>query len=259
MVTTRDGGNDASPEPLVGRGNARRGEPSGPVPVDAVDGEGDGHRERSWVPRPTLSPSSRGRRWLDAGAQIPRARLALGLVLVVGLAAAWMMVSRPAPASAPVSIATSTTVARTQPQAENVVTVPRWVPAAIAATCEARGVDESQSIVVDCTPGRGVARLRYRGFSSVASMRAAYDAASPRGGGDGPSECARGGKEERSWSVAEAPSEPNGRYRCSLVAGRARLVWSSERSRVLAIASRADGDLRSLYEWWTTVPGPNDP
>ena len=211
------------------------------------------------MPRPSLTRSSRGRRWLDAGAQIPRARLALGLALVVGLAAAWTMVSRRAPASGPVSIATSTTVARTQPRAENVVTVPRWVPAAIAATCEARSVDEPRSIVVDCTPGRGVARLRYRGFSSVAALRAAYAAASPRGGGDGPSACAQGGTEERSWSVAETPSVADGRYRCSLVAGRARLVWSSERSRVLAIASRADGDLRSLYQWWTTVPGPNDP
>src|SRR6185503_7462588 len=100
--------------------------------------------------------------------------------------------------------------------------------------------------------GRGVETLRYRGFASLAALRAAYDDASPRAGGDGPSECARGGEEERSWSAAETPTHPEGRYRCSLVAGRARLVWSNERSRVLAIASRADGDLRSLYQWWTT-------
>jgi hypothetical protein len=40
--------------------------------------------------------------------------------------------------------------------------------------------------------------------------------------------------------------------------GRARLVWSNERARVLAVASRGDGDLRSLFEWWTTVPGPEE-
>ena len=107
MVTTTDGGNDASREPLVGRGSARRVEAngveangveaSGPPPVDAGDG-GDGIGAA--LGAPSLTRSSRGRRWLDAGAQIPRARLALGLALVVGLAAAWTMVSRRAPVRA---------------------------------------------------------------------------------------------------------------------------------------------------------------
>ena len=39
----------------------------------------------------------------------------------------------------------------------------------------------------------------------------------------------------------------------------ARLVWTNEAVRVLGVATRADGDLRSLYQWWTTVPGPTVP
>jgi hypothetical protein len=176
--------------------------------------------------------------------------------LVVGLAVAWMWVGRRPAARGPVATGTTAAVAQPVPRADRVVALPRWVPVAIGATCVAREHADPQSVVVDCTPGRGVVRLRYRGFASVAALRGAYAAASPRRGGDGPSGCARGAVEERAWSSEETPTQPRGRYRCSLAAGRANLVWSTEQSRVLAIASRSDGDLRSLYQWWTTVPGP---
>ncbi|HEY5013523.1 MAG TPA: hypothetical protein VIK61_12560, partial [Acidimicrobiia bacterium] len=43
--------------------------------------------------------------------------------------------------------------------------------------------------------------------------------------------------------------------------GHARIAWTSEHAgaddvAVLAVATRSDADLRALYQWWTTVPGP---
>jgi len=262
MTATNARGTELPGEPLVGRGSALRVEGNGdPAGAGGVDADDDSRRDRRWVPRPAPARSSRGRRWLEACTRIswdswrPRARPALGFALVVGLAFAWMWVGRSTPAPRAVAPRTTSVVSSTGAPAEPSVGVPRWIPTAIRATCAAReGAD--REVVIDCTPGRGVVQLRYRGFDSVAALRVAYDAASPRDGGAGPALCARGMGEERSWSVSATPTVSHGRYRCLLVEGRARLVWSSERSRVLATATRADGDLRSLYEWWTTVPGP---
>jgi hypothetical protein len=217
------------------------------------------------VPRPPLRPG-RDRSWSSVSKPSPRARLALGVALLVVLAAAWALVGRGAPhAPGPTRAApprltrpsvTGSPVTGSSVSAE--IAVPRWVPAVVAATCWAHRTSPAVS-VVDCTPGRGVVSLRYRAFASVPALRAAYAAEGERAGGAGPSACAQGAPEERSWSVATAPARPAGRYRCSRVVGEARLVWTSEATRVLGVATRADGDLRSLYQWWTTVPGPTTP
>lgn len=259
MATTDD-----RADPLVGRGSARRTGPEGGDPV--VDDPGR-PRERS-LPRPSLTRSWRARPanlrdWLRLDGRTPSARLVLGIALLAFLAVAWMRVggarSSARPTLPPASTTTTIEARQSATPTESPVAVPRWVPDAIAATCRARGSVPSKVVVVDCTPGRGVIALQYRGFATATALHSAYDAQSPRGGGTGPAGCARGAGEERSWSVSRSPSVPSGRYRCSVVEGRAQLVWTSEGSRVLAIASRADGDLRSLYQWWTTVPGPHDP
>ncbi len=219
------------------------------------------------VPRPPLSRGPRTRPWSWAAARMPSARLALGVALVVGLGTAWIAVGKhgsggPSPMLDPStarSPRTATTVVRAPPaRVEHVVAVPPWVPTAIAATCRARASSPS-SVIVDCTPGRGVVRLQYRNFASVVALRAAYAARSARRGGVGPPACARGAAEERSWSAAGAPTVPVGRYHCSLAEDRAEIVWFSEPAAVLGVTTRADADLRSLYQWWTTVPGPSAP
>ncbi len=221
------------------------------------------------VPRPALPPS-RDRRWGLGLTASPRGRLTFGVALVVVLATAWVFVGRGA--ADPVALGSSPTTrsttrstttpsrarAATAPDIDAVVAVPRWVPAGVAATCRAHGASPSR-VVVDCTPGRGVARLRYRAFASVADLRHAYAVESARSGGAGPSACAAGLPEERSWSSAASPARPAGRYRCAVAAGNARLVWTSEATKVLGLATRTDRDLRTLYQWWTTVPGPNVP
>jgi hypothetical protein len=260
---------DGTGEPLVGRGSARR---------SAAEGEGEvlhvGDDDRSppgpSVPRPPLVPVHRAwpRSWFTL--RMPNARFALGVALIVALGGAWIALGQPSSrASAPPRAGsprdtratrdidpTTTTERRPTGAVARVVAVPGWVPRAIAATCHAHA-SAPVNVVVDCTPGRGVTRLQYRRFASVAALRIAYAAGSPPRGGTGPSACATGVTDERSWSVAASPRVPVGRYRCELVVGRARIVWSNERVTVMGIASRADADLRSLYQWWTTVPGPS--
>jgi len=245
-------------EPLVGRGHARAG--AGRVPESDAGSEA---RAARGIPRPALD-AGRGSPW----AAPRRVRLVLGLALVAALAVAWIglgprgttaAVDDPAAASrsttlrstAPSSIAEpSTTTART-------FAVPRWVPRPIAATCTARRAGAPVTVVVDCRPGRGVTHLRYTRYASRDALEQAYehDARGPRGG-TGPPKCARGLNDERAWSIARRPTITAGRYRCT-DARTARIVWTDERTRVLATAARADADLRSLYVWWTTVPGPS--
>jgi len=178
--------------------------------------------------------------------------------VVAVLAIAWVWVGRGATTEPALNPATTVAKRPAPPVEPVVVTVPGWVPDAIAATCGAHRSETTRVVTVDCVPGRGVVSLQYRGFSSVTALRAAYAAAASLVGGAGPPGCKRGTHEERSWSAPASPSVPSGRYRCVVVGGRAHLVWSSERARVLAVASRGDGDLRSLFEWWSTVPGPEE-
>jgi hypothetical protein len=235
--------------------------PSEEMPFEEMLSEAAARAEEraAAVPRPALPPARDRRRAFGVAAS-PRARLTLGLALLMVLAAAWIVVGRGAvdDPGAPAPAATPTVTNRATPRVDLVVAVPRCVPADVAATCRAYGASPSR-VVVDCTPGRGVVRLRYRAFASVADLRAAYAVESTRRGGGGPSACAAGTPEERSWSSAASPARPVGRYRCSLVAGTARLMWTSEEALVLGLATRSDSDLRALYQWWTTVPGPDAP
>jgi hypothetical protein len=279
--TSDDPGTGRTVEPLVGRGSASRvdsgtGEPGAPgAPAGSAS-----ERRRS-VPRPPLVRARSRRPWAAAKERLPAARLALGGGLVVVLFFAWVAVGRqgagsaapPAVPPATPSTTLSTTPAsnpaptarpRTVPIA-HAVAVPAWVPAAIAATCRARAT-APRNVTVECTPGRGVLQLEYRGFESIAALRAAYTSAlhtsaPPRARGGhsavGPAACAGGATDERSWSVALEPTVAVGRFACALVGRRARITWTTEAAAVLASATRSDGDLRALYQWWTTVPGPS--
>ena len=244
----QDGVMSESKGPLIGRGSAARLEAAGGDEPRALTGE------RSLM-RPPPGRSPRDRPWSRLAEQTPGVRRALGVALIAVLATAWVLVGRSEPDGLPTAVPTSQSPprARAGPAArvEAVTTVPHWVPDAIASTCRARRKHPSNVVVVvDCTPGRGVIALQYRSFHTVAAVRAAYGALAPRRGGDGPSRCSRGAAEERSWSVSDAPTLATGRYRCSVVAGRARLVWSSEHAGapVVAFASRADA------QYWTEAP-----
>ena len=246
-------------DPLIGRGSAHQ------APGDAAGSDRPAGRRVPLVPaavsvpRPAYRPAVDGS-WLHRAAEGMNTRLALGILLVVALAVAWVTVGR-ASSSEGVPPPASTARVSTASTASSRVIVtatPRWVPRSIAATCRAVGAAAS-NVVVDCAPGRGVAVLRYRAFPSKAALDAVYSATGTRVGGVGPSSCARGTPDERAWAPVGAPESPFGRYRCVLVAGRARLEWTTDALRVLAVATRADSDLRSLYEWWTSVPGPTVP
>ena len=276
-TTSDNPGTDRTVEPLVGRGSAARADSGTGEPGAAAGSASD--RRRS-VPRPPLVRARSRRPWAAARERLPAARLALGGGLVVVLFFAWVAVGRqgagsaappavpPATPSNALSATPSTTSAsnpvptarpRTVPIG-NAVAVPAWVPAAIAATCRARAT-APPNVTVECTPGRGVVQLEYRGFESISALRAAYTTAPPRPRGAhsavGPAACAGGATDERSWSVVQEPTVAVGRFACALVGRRARITWTTEAAAVLASATRSDGDLRSWYQWWTTVPGPS--
>jgi hypothetical protein len=179
---------------------------------------------------------------------------------------AWFALSSPAtptavpgpPHTAVPSSRAAATTAATTPKPARDVPVPSWVPRAIASTCRARaGRPPSERVVVDCAPARGIATLRYRELTGPKALTIAFLGRRPtERGGTGPSRCANGLNDERAWSDADARATTAGRYRCTRPHGRAHIEWTDEALHVIAVATRSDGDLRSLYAWWTTVPGP---
>ena len=254
MATTGDDGPNPAESDVAG--SAGQGEPPvGRGSVRRFERRADGPRGEA-IPRPSWTRRSRRGLSSRVGSPGPRARLGFGCAVAAILAITWVWVGRGA-TSDPVPVAPTTVATQPRPRVEPVVvSVPRWVPRAIASTCTARRSATTGVVTVDCVPGRGVITLQYRGFSAIAELRTAYAATASVVGGAGSPGCKRGTREERSWSVQASPTVPSGRYECSLVGGRARLVWTSEHDRVLAIASRDDRDLRSLFEWWSAVPGP---
>lgn len=249
---------DEPSEPLIGRGRSGRA----PAPADEI-GATDPPAPRA-IPRPQLEPARR----LAAAWTPARGRLGLGIALVAGLAVAWFALApRPTPvavpASTPDTAAEPTTVSRPPPTQPPTTSkpVPPWVPRAIASTCHARTTAaDAARLVVDCAPGRGVATLRYRELPNATALQTAYEGQRrARHNGTGPSRCASGRNDERAWSSSSTPATAAGRYRCSRPHAAARIEWTDDALDVVATATRTDGDLRSLYVWWTTVPGPVEP
>lgn len=74
--------------------------------------------------------------------------------------------------------------------------------------------------------------------------------------GTGPSRCARGKAEVRTWSRVGAPGDVVGSYGCLRRDSRAEIVWTDDTISLLGRAVALDDDLGGLYRWWTTdAPG----
>src|SRR4051812_47039234 len=121
------------------RGGIRRIEPSGTGDggLSSFAAGGDERPEEAGVPRPSWTPPSRREAWLRTGARPSARRLALGGGLLVVLALAWLWVGRdhsPERAAGPTTTAATTPGSQRAPTVDAVVSVPRWVPDAIAAT-----------------------------------------------------------------------------------------------------------------------------
>jgi hypothetical protein len=70
----------------------------------------------------------------------------------------------------------------------------------------------------------------------------------------GPPACASGHPEERAWSRPGLPLAAAGRYRCTIVSGRAEMWWMNMREGLLAHAIALDDDLGRLFAWWRARP-----
>jgi len=99
-------------------------------------------------------------------------------------------------------------------------------------------------------------------YTEVVDAAARYDGvAGPIAGGTatGAPACAAGHAEERAWSRPSSPTAVAGRYSCRVAAGRADLWWSVDDAGLVAHATRADGDLASLFTWWRVHSEPPSP
>lgn len=113
-------------------------------------------------------------------------------------------------------------------------------------TCRARV--EEDGVRLTCRIEHGTVELARPADPAREYRRALGPADGTRA--TGPPACAAGRPEERAWSRPDAPAVTAGRYACRVVAGRAEIWWTEDATALLAHATRADGDLAALYEWW---------
>jgi hypothetical protein len=233
-------------------------------PADATDGDGETWSaaprpvSEFWTERPPrarrlglrLTRSIRSRLGGNGGRKVA------AIVLVIGLAAAWLATSRigaashsirdgsvrPSVVSRPVD-----TLAPRRPSSALVALVPK------GARCAA---GHESGPEVRCSVA-GV-EVDYRSLPRSA-LRSSYLAAlvpGLRGGtmslaaGSGPPKCALGSEDERSWSRPSAPLRAVGRYACRIEQGRAVMWWTVDDRGLLAHATASAGDLASLFAWW---------
>jgi hypothetical protein len=232
-------------------------------PADATDADAD-----TWsaAPRPVsdfwTERSPRARRLRIRVSRSIRSRLGgnrgrqVGaIVLVIGLAAAWLATSRVGGVSHSVRRGSVGPSVVSRPLA---TPAPRPSSALVALVPQgARCTDDHESAAeVRCSIA-GV-EVSYRSLPS-SSLRAAYLAAlvpGLRGGsmalaaGSGPPKCALGSEDERSWSRPSAPRRAVGRYACRVEQGRAVMWWTVDDRGLLAHATASAGDLASLFAWW---------
>ncbi len=235
MIPLDDAANTAEPDPflerLLGRAlgleeplerpAAQRAFPRRPL----FEGERPGARLRRLARRPLI-----------------RASAAVVVALAVGWALTWEWRPSPRPGPPPVPIAAGSTVAAGTSRSEPLL---RSLRAA------------SQCRTEPALPGR--ARCSIAGVVvdyevvEPARLRAVYGDAvgsASRPAGSGPPACARGGEDERSWSMPTSPRRVAGRYACRLELGRAAMWWTLEDRGLLAHAVASDADLASLFAWW---------
>jgi hypothetical protein len=125
----------------------------------------------------------------------------------------------------------------------------------------APALDRNAQVALVCELAYGIesgpVRVELRRMDDVAIRAARFvelSGGSPLG--TGPSRCARGKDEVRTWSRAGAPSEVVGSYGCLRRDSRAEIVWTDDTISLLGRAVALDDDLGGLYRWWTTdAPG----
>lgn len=156
-----------------------------------------------------------------------------------------------APSSeAPTPTATASTDSFTAAERELLT----WIPANIRDSCESVDLNDvgNPVAVVECNLAR-TNRLTYLRYDGPRTMRQQYDryARGPQDGGNCPNDL----PSEGTWNFTGG--ETQGRLACFRSEGTAWMVWTANRSSILAWASRTDGDSQALLDAWRSGgPGP---
>jgi hypothetical protein len=125
---------------------------------------------------------------------------------------------------------------------------PRCRPAAVLAGAATAGVV--------CEPAGTVDRVELFRFANPATLADAVGRVGRGvavGGSDARARCAVGVPENRAWRRPDAHNAA-GRYICRRDAAGAQLAWSDTTRELLVQATRANGDLATLFAWWTSAP-----
>jgi hypothetical protein len=132
----------------------------------------------------------------------------------------------------------------------------RHIPAAFRKDCDANGDSFTSPWVAfeyTCiTPSPGIEAVRYTSYRDDEGFDAAYDAdkflATHRD--EAPSSC-----DEGTWQVGKKTA---GSYVCGVYDGKTYLLWTDERSRIVATAYVNDDQMTTdeFFTWWNDEAGP---
>jgi hypothetical protein len=210
-------------------------------------------------------------RWPDV--RVPRRALALVGALAVGLVAVVVVARRPggaslAPAVLPSRAPVPTTglvAASSEPSVMSTTGKPAsggggllaLVPATWRPRCRPAAVLAAAATAgLVCEPGGTVDRVelwRFGDATTLSDAVARVGRGVAVGGADSRPRCATGMPENRAWRRPDARNAA-GRYVCRHDAAGAQLAWSDTTRDLLVQATRANGDLATLFAWWTSAP-----
>jgi hypothetical protein len=168
--------------------------------------------------------------------------------VVVALAVGWFVTARIgngdalAQGSAPATAVTTT--AGPSPD--------RAVLELLPGDAQCRDQDRSTATVHCVLAGIDVDYRRVTTRAVAATYRATIGMHRTPAGSIGAPACARGGQEERAWSRPDTPRRVAGRYACRVEQGRAAMWWTVDDRGLLAHAIASNGDLASLFAWWSS-------
>lgn len=214
-----------------------------------------------WNGRPARSRARPRRRRRIRSGRVGRARTLAAIVLVAGLAAAWITTSQRSSANEPTAVAASDAPDESVVTGAPITGSSAEIRRMRSLLPEAARCAETPSSVTEATCSIALVAVHYELVGPADALRAAYlggvlpelsGGSATLAAGSGAPACARGAEDERAWSRPAEPKRAVGRYACRIEQGRAAMWWTVDDRGLLAHATAPDADLISLFAWWRT-------